>query len=114
MCQTNRKNNMSFNLRNVLPAYLFISYSETASIDSASYMLHISSCKPFLENVTHQMEYVSELADVVAGVTYTKYHMSKHSYVNVGNNNVHNYVDNNNANNDNDYCDANLAMHPKR
>ena len=73
-----------------------------------------SSVSLFLKKVTHQMGYVSELADVVAGVTYTKYHMSKHSYVNVGNNNVHNYVDNNNANNDNDYCDANLAMHPKR
>ena len=72
-------------------------------------MLHNSPCKLFLENVTHHMWYVSELADVVAGVTYTRYHMSKHSC-----DNVHMYVDNNNANNDNDYCDANLAMHPKR
>ena len=60
------------------------------------------------------MGYVSELADVVAGVTYTWYHMSKHSYDNVGNINVHNYLDNNNANNDNDHWDANLAMQPKR
>ena len=76
-------------------------------------MLHKTPCKLFFERVTHQIGYVSELADIVAGVTYTRYHMSKHSYDNVGNIGVHNNVDKNNANIDNVYCDANLAMHPK-